>query len=406
MPQRSSTSASAIRPHPPWLSQSEAHGAAPGRGCGPRETDIMWRQTTSGPQWRRPAWAGLVLAAVILLGGSGLQTAHATRPEPRARPGAARGAPQLQPVRVGIVAIASEVGLFLAQERGYFAEQGLSADFVRFEGGAQVAAPLSLGELEVGSGPVSAALFNGINRGLEVRIAAPQSRYEPGYSQLWLSVRQDLADTIRDYPDLRGRTIAVLTLASTSELLVERALQRGGLTLRDASLVQLGPGDQLTAFANRAIDAGLLIEPQATIAADRGLAIRWREAADWSPGIQVSNILYGPTFTQRDVSAGQRFLLAYLKGVRDYYDAAIAGRGDREAVIATLMRYTPLRDRALYDRMRWAYLDPNLTLDEDDLRTTMQWFVARGLVERPVDLATAVDRRFVEYALTALGLYQ
>ncbi|MBX5493045.1 MAG: ABC transporter substrate-binding protein [Chloroflexi bacterium] len=363
----------------------------------------MRRGTTRAHPWRWPALTGLVLAALTLLVASGPHPARAARQESSIRSLLAGVGAQLQPVRVGIVAIASEVGLFLAQERGYLAEQGLTADFVRFEGGAQVAAPLSIGELEVGSGPVSAALFNGINRGLEVRIAAPQSRYEPGYSQLWLSVRQDLADTVRDYPDLRGRTIAVLTLASTSELLVERALQRGGLSLNDVSLVQLGPGDQLTAFANRAIDAGLLIEPQATIAADRGLATRWREAAEWSPGVQVSNILYGPNFTQRNVDAGQRFMLAYLKGVRDYYDAIIAGRGDREAVIATLMRYTPLQDRALYDRMRWAYLDPNLALDEDDLRATMQWFVARGLVDRPVDLATAVDRRFADYALSALG---
>ena len=88
------------------------------------------------------------------------------------------------------------------------------------------------------------------------------------------------------------------------------------------------------------------------------------------------------------------------------YNAIIAGRGDREAVIDVLIRNTPLKDRALYDRMYWVYMDPNLTLDENDLRTTMQWFVDRGLVERPTDLSVAVDRRFSDNALRVLGLYR
>jgi NitT/TauT family transport system substrate-binding protein len=122
--------------------------------------------------------------------------------------------------------------------------------------------------------------------------------------------------------------------------------------------------------------------------------------------VQVSNILYGPSYVSRNPDAGQRFMRAYLRGVRDYYDAIIAGRGDREAVIEVLIRNTALKDRALYDRMLWVFMDPNLALDEADLRTTMQWFVDRGLTDRPTDLAVAVDNRFADAALNALGPYR
>ncbi len=317
-------------------------------------------------------------------------------------------APQLQPVRLGIVATTSDVGIHLANERGYFAEQGLTPDFTRFDSAAFAVAPLSTGELDVASGAVSAALFNLINRGVEVRLVAPLSRYEPGHSQSFLDVRKDLIDggQVRDYADLRGRTLAILASGSTIEMLAERMLQRAGLGLGDVNVVQMGAGDQIAAFANGAIDAGLITEPQATIADDRGVAVKWREVAEWSPGVQVSNILYGPSYVSRNPDAGNRFMVAYLRGVRDYYNAIIAGRGDREAVIDVLMRNTPLKDRALYDRMYWVYMDPNLTLDEADLRTTMQWFVDRGLVERPTDLGVAVDHRFSDNALRVLGLYR
>jgi len=337
---------------------------------------------------------------------AGARVAVAAPADAEAAPASAL--PQLRETRVGVVYSSSEIGIYLAQERGYFAEQGLTADYVRFDSGAFAVTPLSVGDLEASSGVVSAALFNAMNRGVDVRLVSPQSRYDLGYSQLIMDVRKDLADAgaIRDYADLRGRNIGIMSFGSTVELVAERALQRGGLTADDVNLVQMGAADQITALGNRAIDVGLMTEPQATIAQDRGAAVKWREAAEWSPGIQVSNILYGPNYTVRDVDAGQRFMVAYLKGVRDYYNAIIANRGGREEIIDVLMRQTPYKDRALYDRILWVYIDPNLRLNEDDLRTTMQWFVSKGLLDRAPELSTAVDNRFLQHALSQLGPWQ
>ncbi len=369
---------------------------------------------------RRLLTCALLALFVLALGSlpSGLtRPGAANGPRPgvavaEAAPGpgeaAASALPQLQETHIGVVYSSSEIGLYLAQERGYFAEQGLTADYTRFDSGAFAVAPLSVGDLDAASGVVSAALFNAINRGVDVRLASPQSRYDLGHGQLILDVRRDLVDSgaIRDYADLRGRTIGVLSFGSTNELVAERALQRGGLTADDANLIQMGAADQITALGNGAIDVGLLTEPQATIAQDRGAAVKWHEAAEWSPGIQVSNILFGPNYTGRDVDAGRRFMVAYLKGVRDYYNAIIANRGGREEVIDVLIRQTPYKDRALYDRILWVYIDPNLTLNEDDLRTTMQWFVDKGLLDHAPDLSSVVDRRFVQHALDVLGPYQ
>jgi NitT/TauT family transport system substrate-binding protein len=349
---------------------------------------------SAGP---RATWSDAALARPL-----------AARPLPGAAAAKASGLPQRETTRVGVLGISSEVGFYLAQEHGYFAEQGLNADFERFEAPGAIFAPLSLGELDAASIAVTAAMFNAVNRGVEIRMASPQSRYEPGYSQLFLDVRNDLADSgaVRDFGDLRGRTAAIINLGSPSELLIERALQRGGLGLGDVNLVQLGSGDQITAFANHGIDVGLLTEPQATIAQDRGVAVKWREAASWYPGIQVSTVMYGPNYTARNPDAGQRFLIAYLRGVREYYNAIIANHGGRDGIIDVLTQYTPLRDRALYDRVSRVYIDPNLTLAEDDLRTTMQWFLDRGLVDRMTDLNNIYDPRFVQNALRVLGPYQ
>ena len=137
--------------------------------------------------------------------------------------------PQLQTARIGVVYSSSEIGIYLAQERGYFAEQGLTAEYTRFDSGAFAVTPLSTGELEAAAGVVSAALFNAMNRGLDVRLASPQSRYDLGYSQLIMDVRKDLADagTMRDYADLRGKNIGIMSFGSTVEMVAERARSSG-----------------------------------------------------------------------------------------------------------------------------------------------------------------------------------
>ena len=88
-------------------------------------------------------------------------------------------------------------------------------------------------------GAVSAALFNAINRGVDLRLASPGSRYDLGYGQMIVDVRKDLAASgaIRDYSDLRGRTMGLMAFGTTNELIAERALRRGGLALGDVNMV-------------------------------------------------------------------------------------------------------------------------------------------------------------------------
>ena len=184
----------------------------------------------TGTRWSAWRWTWLLLAAVVLL-SAGLWLIRG-RSQPAA-PISGRGStPRALPV-VAEAATTGDVSVRLT--------------------GLGTVTPLSTGELEAVSGVVSAALFNAMNRGLEVRLASPLSRYDLGHSQLIMDVRKDLLDAgaVRDYADLRGRTIGILSFGSTVEMVVERALQRGGLTADDVNLVQMGAPDQISASRNR-----------------------------------------------------------------------------------------------------------------------------------------------------------
>ena len=76
-------------------------------------------------------------------------------------------------------------------------------------------------------------------------------------------MRKDLLDSgaIRDYADLRGRRIAVAAMGTTAEVVVGRALEKAGLALADAEIVEIPYTDMLTALSTGAIDIGVAPEP-------------------------------------------------------------------------------------------------------------------------------------------------
>src|SRR5688572_4129005 len=101
--------------------------------------------------------SGAVL--ILAVGATGSAPGGWTAPAVAAASGPPRGAsggaapevaapavlPQTQPVRIGVVETASEAGIHVANERGYFVEQGLTPEYVRFESATFAVAPLSTG---------------------------------------------------------------------------------------------------------------------------------------------------------------------------------------------------------------------------------------------------------------------
>jgi NitT/TauT family transport system substrate-binding protein len=76
---------------------------------------------------------------------------------------------------------------------------------------------------------------------------------------------------------------------------------------------------------------------------------------------------------------------------------------ERADVIDILAKHTSIKDKALYDKIAWSYLDPNGDLSVASLKDQQNWFAARGEVEHKVDLDAVIDMRFHDYAVKTLG---
>jgi len=352
-------------------------------------------------------WLLLALGCQAASSAPAPTAAPAPPPAPAAAaptgPAPAAAVPPQVTLRVGDLRINSSVGTYLALERGYFAEQGINVEFLPFTTGGEQIPPLASEQLDVGVGAVAAALFNAVARGVPIKLVADQGRNLPNRSAAALALRKDLWDsgTVREIGQLRGRTIGITSTASSVEIQLDKGLARAGLGLADVNLTVMSFPDMTTAFANRAIDAGMYQEPLTTLGVESGDIVRWLRADELYPNQQNGVLMFSPTLAAQTDTA-RRYITAYLRGVRDYLAAFDRGEG-REDVIRVLIAHTTVKDRDLYDKIILSGVGANGYLNVDSLRDDQQWFFDHGYLPQMVDLNTLVDHQFVDYALSVLG---
>ena len=132
--------------------------------------------------------------------------------------------------------------------------------------------------------------------------------------------------------------------------------------------------------------------------------MKFKPVSAYAPnGLTVATLQFGPTLLEKSPNTGERLLAAYMQGARYYLDALKKPEG-RAEMAEILMKYTPVKNCALYDRIVFAYTEPNATINVDGLQDMANYFGTFSN-SKPVDAATLVDDRFQKAALKRLGPY-
>ena len=308
------------------------------------------------------------------------------------------------PVKFGDLGIVGDAPFYIAQEKGYFAQQKVEVESQLFESAAITFVPLSTNQLQVVTGGLGAGLFNAFARDLPLRIVFGSTRDMPGYSSDTLLLREDLRATVTEIKDLRGKKIALNARAGSLEYILGRILQTAGMKLTDADVTYLGWPQQGAAFANKGIDLGAVSEPFAALYNEQKLAFPFKRTAEVlkSPYVQVSVVLFSKTWMDKEPEQAKGFSIAYVQGMRDYHDA-MKGGPKRAEVIDILARHTSIKDKSLYARIQWSYMDPNGELVMESLKDQVDWFAEHGDLAEPVAVDKMVDRSYLDYAQQKLG---
>jgi NitT/TauT family transport system substrate-binding protein len=306
-------------------------------------------------------------------------------------------------LKVGAIGAVSDAGIFIAQEKGYFADEGLDVEIVGFKAAPQILPAIATGEVQVSGSAVTPALFNAFARGIVMKLVADKGQVAQGFGFAAIVIRSDLAGTVRDFKDLKGRKFAVMGKGVSSTTQLGKALELGGIEPNEVELIELGLPEMVAALGNKAIDGATLLEPFITFATARNVGVRWKGMEDFLPFTgQNGVIIYSQKFAQEQPEAGKRWMAAYLKGTRAYLQSVTDGT-DRDGINAILAKHTAVKDLALLAKMAPTGFDPNGRMEIKSLEADQDWFLKLGLQQGRADLGKVIDYQYVDYAVARLG---
>lgn len=311
-------------------------------------------------------------------------------------------------VKVGVLKTGSEAGFYVAIDRGYFKEQGITNELNVFKTATDQIAPLATGDLDIGTGAITAGLFNAVERGIPLVLAAGTGYLLKGSNFGSYMVRKDVWDSgaIRTPADLKGKVYAkTAVVGSLSDIHAERLLQLGKVSWDDVRTETLGFPEMAAAFAGKKIDFAYVTEPYVTDLVEKGLAVRLMAAGDLVPG-QMGAWMFSPQFGKDRSDVANRWTMAMLKGARDYTDAFFKNKGDRQAIASILAKFTSVTDPAVHLKATPSYVTPNGYVSRQSVKEQVDFYTAKGWIKQKIDLDAVISNKFVDNALGVLGKYE
>ncbi|CAA9553127.1 MAG: hypothetical protein AVDCRST_MAG49-2007 [uncultured Thermomicrobiales bacterium] len=304
-------------------------------------------------------------------------------------------------VTVGFVPISIYAPLFVAFEKGYYADEGLDVTLEPLAGGSDLITLTANGEFDVAAAGAGPAFWNAMALDLPVTVVAPgHAEGSPVATPLMISREACESGAITRVADLRGKRVSVNAPGAT-EFWLGRALATDGLTIDDVDEQFLAFPEAVAALASGAIDAAMVGEPLATQAEQQGIASRLLDDFPVQD-VQPTTVIANDGFLADHPDAANGFAVAYLRAVRDLSGAGFKAPEN----LAIIERYTGVPADLVAEAVQPVFV-PNGVIDLASLGELQTFFRGRGQLEYETDIdpGTIVDLRYMDAALARLGPY-
>jgi NitT/TauT family transport system substrate-binding protein len=290
-------------------------------------------------------------------------------------------------LRVAMVPYLAYAPLTIAQEEGYFAQQGLDVEFVSLTKAMDAVPALLRGTIDVLPAPPVPGIFNAMARGDSVRIVAEKGFLDRGGCT-------DMALVARNGLPGPGASPRLERVSVDGEVpmfyIAVKALEHAGVSIDTLSSLEMPPAAEMDALGKGAIDVAFAGEPWLSRVIERRKGSLWIRGADALPGFQYSYIFFGPTLL-RDREAGARFMVAFRQGIVKYRE----GKTRRNLEIAA----KALNDEpARVAETCWPHMRADSRIDVPGLLTFLAWSKQRGYVTTVLDPAAMIDTTFLASA--------
>jgi NitT/TauT family transport system substrate-binding protein len=259
-------------------------------------------------------------------------------------------ATELKKLKIGYLPTSGHLLYFVAQEKGFFKQEGLDVELARFTNSGEGLTAIKTGKLDAGSFGTSAPLVF-IDKGADFAIFGGQMGEGHG-----LVAKPDKAERFKDLKNFKGATIGAIRLA-TGDVVFRAALSDAGVDWKkDLTIKEFdSPAAVLEAIKKGSLDAGLLWVPYLTMAEKQGLKVV-KYSGDVIKGHTCCRQVALTTTLKERQPDFEHFLTALLRAYK-YYLNDKNGTVDAVAKYVTIDKADLLKD--IYDGHLLVSPDPH-----------------------------------------------
>ena len=297
-------------------------------------------------------------------------------------------AAELKPYKVGYNAWIGSIAFFVANEKGFFKDEGLDVKGVSFSSPGDTLVPLMAGDLD--------AALSTADSVITVLDKAPGKM-----KVVYLTDTSAGADAIvakKDIADIKamkGRTVAA-TLGQCNQLLLEKALIKAGLTDSDIVLTNMNADDSGAAFAAGKLDVAVTWEPWITkVSAEKEGHVIFSSAE--TPNL-ILDILAISTKDEAKKAADTR---AFLRGMNSGYEFVIKHPDEACAIAGKVLEQKPDEVKAMLPKV--ALYSPAKNIEVMDSGAAAKasaevaaFFKAKNVTESLVDVKSLYDASYLK----------
>jgi NitT/TauT family transport system substrate-binding protein len=170
-------------------------------------------------------------------------------------------------LRLGYAPIADAAQIYVAMDKGYFAEQGIEIKLEQLGSGAKILEAVGVGSIEIGlSSYVPLVLANAGGIQLAAITGGPvEDKEHPEHAIL---IKKN--STIKGVSDLAGKTIALNGRRNIDHMILQELLEKHGLTEEQVKITEIPFPRMETVVDSGEVDAACAIEPFVTRAVQHG----------------------------------------------------------------------------------------------------------------------------------------
>lgn len=239
----------------------------------------------------------------------------------------AQGKPPAANVRVATMPVTNFTPLFVAREKGFFAEENLNVTWTIIPQGAIAVEAVFGGSAEFGGSAILEPMIARGN-GLDVMYAVPTSKIRPSApDNSGLLVRTN--DAIKTPKDLVGKTISAGLVNSINYIHMQEWLQKNGVDPKSVKFLEIPIPQMPDALFQSRVDVVWAVEPFMTVMQKSGNArVLAYPYLDNVPGMDITAFVAKESWLKANSDVARRFKRALDKATVHLMNAPKEERDD------------------------------------------------------------------------------